>query len=70
MWLVGVILVDRYDKENRAAALRKAERVLGHGGNILIFPEGVWNMSPNLIVRKLYSGIWKWHVARKLPSYQ
>lgn len=67
MWLVGVILVDRYDKENRAAALRKAERVLGHGGNILIFPEGVWNMSPNLIVRKLYSGIWKMACSTKAP---
>lgn len=41
LWASGIILVDRYDKENRKAAIEKAKRVLKLGGNIMIFPEGV-----------------------------
>ncbi|MCR5322383.1 MAG: 1-acyl-sn-glycerol-3-phosphate acyltransferase [Lachnospiraceae bacterium] len=59
MWLAGVIYVDRYDKANREASIKKAERVIKLGGNILLFPEGVWNMSENLLVRKIYHGVYK-----------
>lgn len=59
LWASGVILVDRHDKENRRASLEKAKRVLNLGGNVMIFPEGVWNMSPNLLVRKLFSGVYR-----------
>lgn len=57
LWATGTILIDRLDKENRAAAVDKAVRVLNMGGNVLIFPEGVWNMSQALLVLKLYSGV-------------
>ena len=59
LWVSGIILVDRYDKENRRAAIEKARRVLELGGNVMIFPEAVWNMSENLLVRKLYLGVYR-----------
>lgn len=59
LWASGIILVDRYDKANRQSSIEKARRVLNLGGNVMIFPEGVWNMSENQIVRKLYSGVYK-----------
>lgn len=59
LWASGIILVDRHDKKNRHASIEKARRVLELGGNIMIFPEGVWNMSPNLLVRKLFSGVYR-----------
>lgn len=67
LWLSGLIYVDRYSVESRKASIRKAERVLGYGGNIMIFPEGVWNMSENLLVRKLYQGIYLIAVSMKVP---
>lgn len=59
LWASGVILVDRYDKANRKASIEKAKRVLELGGNVMIFPEGVWNMSENQLVRKLYPGVYR-----------
>lgn len=59
LWASGIILVDRYDKANRRASIEKAKRVLELGGNVLMFPEGVWNMSENQLVRKLYPGVHK-----------
>ena len=59
LWASGIILVDRYDKENRTASIEKAKRVLELGGNVMIFPEAVWNMSENQLVRKLYPGVYR-----------
>lgn len=59
LWASGIILVDRYDKENRQAAIEKAKRVISFGGNVMIFPEATWNQSPNLLVRKLFSGVFR-----------
>ena len=59
LWASGIILVDRYDKTNRRASIQKAARVLELGGNVMIFPEAVWNMSENQLVRKLYPGVYK-----------
>ena len=67
LWASGIILVDRYDKENRQASLKKAERVINFGGNVMIFPEAVWNMSPNLLVRKLFPGVYKIAAMTKAP---
>lgn len=58
LWLNGVIMVDRKDKNSRAAAKDKMIYALSLGANILIFPEGVWNKTENLIVQKLFPGIY------------
>ena len=59
LWASGIILVDRYDKANRKASIEKAKRALALGGNVMIFPEAVWNMSENQLVRKLYPGVYR-----------
>lgn len=54
-WLNGFIYVDRYNTENRKSALLKMERVLENGNSVLIFPEGGFNNTENLLCQKLFS---------------
>lgn len=58
LWLNGTILVDRKNKNSRAAAKEKMCYAINSGVNILMYPEGVWNKTENLIVQKLYPGIY------------
>lgn len=44
LWCYGMILVKRNDKASRAAAIEKMKYVLKNKGNIIIFPEGYWNL--------------------------
>ncbi len=44
LWANGVILLRRNDKENRHAACEKMRYILKRGGNVIIFPEGYWNL--------------------------
>ena len=67
LWLSGLIYVDRYSSESRKASIKKAKQVLDYGGNIMIFPEGVWNMSENLLVRKLYHGVYQIALSNNIP---
>ena len=53
----GVIYVDRDDKEWRTRAKQEMITHLRNGGNIMMFPEGTWNFSPNLPVLPLFRGI-------------
>lgn len=55
-WLNGMIYVDRSDKKSRRDAVDKMERVLRSGTSILIFPEGGYNHSENMICQKLFAG--------------
>ena len=55
--LNGIISVSRDNKVSRAAAKRKMVEVLKKHGDILYFPEGLWNLTPNLLVQKLSWGI-------------
>lgn len=67
LWASGVILVNRYSKESRKASLLKAENALKMGANVMIFPEGVWNMSENQIVRGLFPGVYKLAHTSQVP---
>lgn len=58
LWSNGVVILDRKIKESRKAVIPKSERVIDLGTNLIIYPEGVWNKTPNLIVQKLYPGIY------------
>ena len=57
-WLAGAVLIDRDDKRSRAAAREKLIRALKLGANIIIFPEGTWNKSPNLLMNELFPGVY------------
>jgi len=54
-WLNGFIYVDRKDKQSRKDALLKMQRVLNNGNSVLIFPEGGFNNTENLLSLKLFA---------------
>lgn len=58
LWLNGVMLLDRKDKDSRRAAKVKMEYAISLGADILMYPEGTLNKTENLIVQKLYPGIY------------
>ncbi len=49
----GVNYVNRWDSQDRAISLRILEYDLSHGVNVIWFPEGTWNLSPNALVTPL-----------------
>lgn len=52
----GVIPLETFDREERKIAYNRAVELLNKNGNLLIFPEGAWNVSPNIFVMKLFTG--------------
>lgn len=44
LWAYGMILLYRYRKTSRKASYEKMKYVLQNGGNIIIYPEGYWNL--------------------------
>jgi len=57
-WLNGSIIVDRVDKQSRLAARDKMEYAIDLGANLMIFPEGVWNKTENLLLLPFFGGIY------------
>lgn len=47
LWAYGMILLDRDNNKSRKSCYEKMKYVLEHGGNIIIFPEGYWNLADN-----------------------
>ena len=45
LWAYGMILLDRDNDFNRKSAYEKMKYVLENGGNVIIFPEGYWNLA-------------------------
>lgn len=58
LWLNGVMLLDRKVKESRKAAKDKMEYAIHLGADILMYPEGTLNKTENLIVQKLFPGVY------------
>jgi 1-acyl-sn-glycerol-3-phosphate acyltransferase len=55
VWLNGMIYVNRLNAESRHMAVEKMERVLKAGNSILLFPEGGYNNTENLLITPLFS---------------
>lgn len=55
-WGNGMIYVDRMDPKSRKESILKMERILRSGSSILMFPEGGWNNTENLLCQPLFSG--------------
>lgn len=53
----GTIWADRHDKASKATARKGMLNALSGGKNLLIFPEGTWNLSPNALHLPLYWGV-------------
>ena len=47
LWLYGMILLNRDNRCSRKSAYDKMKYVITHGGNIIIYPEGYWNLKDN-----------------------
>lgn len=54
-WANGFIYVDRDNEKNRRESIAKMERVLNNGNSVLIFPEGGFNNTENLLCQKLFA---------------
>ncbi len=54
-FLNGMVYVDRNSEKSRKDSLLKMQRVLDNGSSVLIFAEGGWNNSENLLVLPLFS---------------
>lgn len=55
--LNGVIFADRKNKQEMAAAKRTLLKYLSLGQSIAWFPEGTWNLTPNLLMLPMKWGI-------------
>lgn len=55
--LNGVIFVDRKDKKDMAASKQAMSAYLNNGRSIVIFPEGTWNLTDNLLMLPMKWGI-------------
>lgn len=66
IWLNGLIYVDRFDKQSRKDSVIKMNKVLQAGNSILIFPEGRWNDSENLLCQNLFAGPYNLSVQNKV----
>lgn len=55
----GVIHIDVNSKTDRRVALETSIKLLRGGGNLMLFPEGIWNVEPSLPVLPLHPGIAK-----------
>lgn len=58
-YLNGSILVNRKEKSSRKASIEKAVQALNLGTNLILFPEGVFNKSPNELLLPFWSGIYR-----------
>ena len=55
--LNGVIFFNETDKKDRKTVQNRMIELLREGGNLMYFPEGTWNITPNLPVLPCYWGI-------------
>lgn len=55
-WANGMVYVDRLNSDSRKESLKKMIRVLNSGSSVLIFPEGGWNNTENLLCQPLFAG--------------
>lgn len=52
----GIVVCDTGDKSDRYIGKKTCIKWLKQGGNLLIFPEGAWNVTESLPVMPLYTG--------------
>lgn len=58
-WLVGVVMTNRKMSESKKAVIPKVVRAMNCGADLLMYPEGVWNKSPNALAIDLWPGVYR-----------
>ena len=56
--LVGEIMFNRKSKISKQASLDKVMKVMGYGTDLMMFPEGGWNKTSELLVTNLWKGVY------------
>lgn len=54
----GVIMIDRNFEPSKRAIIDKCEKLFSYGADLLIFPEGVHNKTPNKPVLDIWAGVY------------
>lgn len=58
-WLNGVILINRNNKKSKQRAYNLCVDALNTGVDIIVYPEGVWNKTPNKPILDLWPGFYR-----------
>ncbi len=58
-WLIGVVMANRRISKSKKAAIPKAVRAMNCGADLLMYPEGTWNLSPNALILDLWPGVYR-----------
>lgn len=58
-WANGVCMANRKVSSSRKSSVEKAVKAMNLGVDTLIFPEGVWNKTPNQLLIDFWPGIYK-----------
>ena len=57
-WVCGMMYVDKINPQSRKDAVEKLVRVLENNTSVIIYPEGAWNNTENLLVQPLFASPW------------
>lgn len=57
-WLCGMVFVDKTNPQNRKDSVEKMVRVLKNNTSVIVYPEGAWNNTENLLVQPLFASPW------------
>ncbi len=58
-WLNGVIITNRKAKESKKTSIQKAVKAMEYGADLMVFPEGVWNKTPDQLLLHFWPGIYR-----------
>ena len=58
-WINGVVMTNRKVKASKKASIEKCIKLANNGADLFIFPEGVWNKTPNQLMINLWPGIYR-----------
>lgn len=58
-YMNGSILINRKDKASKQALMEKAVAAMELGTNIIMYPEGTWNKSPNRLMLNYWPGVFR-----------
>lgn len=58
-YINGVVMCNRKMRASKKASVEAAAQVLKMGTDILLFPEGVWNKTPDKLLLPLWSGAYR-----------
>ena len=57
-WVCGMVFVDKTNPQSRKDAVEKMVKVLENGSSVIVYAEGAWNNTENLLVQPLFASPW------------